>query len=59
MVCVSVKIPVTLTEEEDGVVVAINPQLNIGSQGQSRVEALLNAKEALELYFMEEEEEEK
>jgi len=52
MIYVSVKIPVELTEE-DGCVIAISPMLNVGSQGETRVDALKNVKEALDLYFEE------
>ena len=39
--------------EEDGGFVALNPDTNVASQGNSLNEALSNLKEALELYFEE------
>lgn len=41
-----------ITEEEGGFV-ALNPDTNVASQGNSLDEALANLKEALELYFEE------
>ena len=37
--------------EEDGGFVALNPDTNVASQGDTLGEALANLKEALELYF--------
>jgi predicted RNase H-like HicB family nuclease len=39
--------------EEDGGFVALNPDTDVASQGDSLDEALANLKEALELYFEE------
>ena len=39
--------------EEDGGYVALNPDTNVASQGDSIDDALANLKEALELYFEE------
>lgn len=39
--------------EEDGGFVALNPETDVASQGQSLDEALTNLKEALEIYFEE------
>jgi len=39
--------------EEDGGFVALNPDTDVASQGNTLEEALANLKEALELYFEE------
>ena len=39
--------------EEDGGFVALNPDTDVASQGDTLDEALVNLKEALELYFEE------
>jgi len=39
--------------EEDGAFVALNPDTDVASQGDTINEALTNLKEALELYFEE------
>ncbi|MEX0668243.1 MAG: type II toxin-antitoxin system HicB family antitoxin [Candidatus Saccharimonadales bacterium] len=39
--------------EEDGGFVALNPDTNVASQGDTLDQALANLKEALELYFEE------
>jgi predicted RNase H-like HicB family nuclease len=39
--------------EADGAFVALNPQTDVASQGDTIDEALANLKEALELYFEE------
>jgi len=39
--------------EEDGGFVALNPETDVASQGDTVDEALANLKEALELYFEE------
>lgn len=39
--------------EEDGEFVALNPETDVASQGSTVDEALINLKEALELYFEE------
>jgi len=39
--------------EEDGGYVALNPEYDIASQGETVDEALANLREALELYFEE------
>jgi predicted RNase H-like HicB family nuclease len=39
--------------EEDGGFVALNPETDVASQGDTVNEALANLKEALELYFEE------
>jgi predicted RNase H-like HicB family nuclease len=42
-----------IVTEEDGGFVALNPDTNVASQGDNINEALVNLKEALELYFEE------
>ena len=47
------KILTAVITEEDGGFVALNPDTDVASQGDSIAEALANLKEALELYFEE------
>ncbi|HTE22032.1 MAG TPA: type II toxin-antitoxin system HicB family antitoxin [Candidatus Limnocylindria bacterium] len=42
-----------IVTEEDGGFVALNPDTDVASQGNTLDEALANLKEALELYFEE------
>lgn len=42
-----------IVTEEDGGFVALNPDTDVASQGDTLVESLVNLKEALELYFEE------
>lgn len=50
---VKLEVPVEITREDD-MFIAISPVFCIGSQGKSEKEALINAKEALELYLEDE-----
>lgn len=47
------KVYTAIITEEDGGFVALNPDTDVASQGDTLNEALANLKEALELYFEE------
>ena len=44
------ELPIEITQE-NGLIIAICPIFNVGSQGRTELEALDNAKEALEVYL--------
>ena len=47
---IKLKLPIKITYEEN-LIIAICPIFNVGSQGQTKTQALKNAKEALQLYL--------
>ena len=50
---IKLELPIKITYEEN-LIIAICPVFNVGSQGETKTQALKNAKEALELYLEDE-----